>query len=220
MPVVNIGNHLCMALLAMLLSACSSLSGQSAPSNDPLEGFNRSMFAFNEKLSVGDSAKQRGMHHPLTLISNVFSNLGEVPDTVNHLLQGNPRDALDDSVRFTFNSTFGFAGIFDVASEMGIQKKDEDFGQTLGKWGVGTGSYLVLPFIGPTTVRDVAAMPVDGVLDPLTYTEHDRAFKLTRAVVGPDKSSVPQAREQNPAADAYTLQRDTWLKYREAQIND
>jgi len=113
-------------------------------------------------------------------VGNFFSNLGDLGNAANNLLQGKPQAALNDLVRFAFNSTWGLLGVLDIASEAGLPKHNEDFGQTLAVWGVGDGPYLVLPLFGGHNLRDTAALPVDYYSDPTTYVEGDAAKYLQR----------------------------------------
>ena len=198
----------------VILSGCSAVSTRPLTSTDPLESVNRSVFAVNERLSVGNAKREHGRFHPVTLATNVFDNVHEVPDAINHLLQAKPKAALDDGMRLAFNSTFGLGGVLDVASEMGIAKQKEDFGQTLGYWQVPAGPYLVMPLIGSTTVRDLAARPVDAVWDPLSYNNTAWVLqKITPKQPQPDEPTV-----QPPQPDLYAARRDAWLGYRQKQI--
>ena len=129
---------------------------------DPLEGLNRGIFAFNE-------AVDRALLKPLAIayktalpspvrtgVDNVFGNVGDAWSAVNHLLQGKVKTSLEMTVRVTTNTVFGIGGLFDLASDAGLERQSEDFGQTLGKWGLGPGPYLVLPFYGASSLRDAA----------------------------------------------------------------
>src|SRR3990172_4959432 len=176
----------CLCLIG--LSACGTLSNQTdamvAPeekptanagasekdnARDPLEGFNRAMYTFNDKLDryvLKPLAKGYRAITPAPVsksISNFFSNLHDPAIMLNNLIQGKPKQAASDLGRVLVNSTIGIAGLFDVASKMGLEKHNEDFGQTLAVWGVGDGPYLVLPFFGPSNVRDGAALPVETI---------------------------------------------------------
>src|SRR5262249_26565343 len=107
-----------------------------------------------------------------TGVTNFFANLEDLWISANNLMQGKVESSLSDLLRFTFNSSFGLLGVLDVASEMGLEKHNEDFGQTLGRWGVPSGAYLVLPFLGPSTVRDAPARVVDWQGDVITRLDH------------------------------------------------
>lgn len=168
------------AMVAMLaLGGCATTLKQArgGPGErlDPWEGWNRKVFAFNEnvdRLVLKPVAIQYARFVPQLMrqgVDNVFANFADAWSAVNNILQAKPEPAFDDVVRFTTNSVFGIFGVFDIASEIGIQHHYEDFGQTLGVWGVGAGAYLVLPLLGPSTVRDTAALPVDSFGSPVVF---------------------------------------------------
>lgn len=143
---------------------------------DSLESFNRSIYSFNVGLDkyflkpIAKGYKAVTPEFVNTSVTNFFSNLGDVGNAVNNLLQFKVNDAINDTERFVFNSTFGFAGLLDVASAAGLEKHNEDFGQTLARWGVGSGPYIMLPFLGPSTIRDAGAQfTIDRLID-LTST--------------------------------------------------
>ena len=156
---------LALAASVVLLSGCASTGNP----GDPLEGYNRAMFGFNEQLDkvvVKPAAQAYEFVLPgfvRTGVGNFVGNLEDPWIGLNNFLQGKVADGLTDMMRFAFNSTFGLLGVIDIATEMGLPKHDEDLGQTLGRWGVGEGAYIVLPFFGPRTVRDAVALPVDQV---------------------------------------------------------
>jgi phospholipid-binding lipoprotein MlaA len=148
--------------LAAILLAATVISGcaTNAPKADPFEGVNRASYAFNDTvdkvvltpLAKGYQAVTPGFFR--VGVTNLFTNLGELPTSLNNLLQGKPADAATDAGRFLVNSTLGILGLFDVATPMGLEKHNEDLGQTLGKWGVGSGPFLILPLLGPSSLRD------------------------------------------------------------------
>ncbi|HQQ69732.1 MAG TPA: VacJ family lipoprotein, partial [Alicycliphilus sp.] len=150
---------------AALLSGCAT--GPNANPADPLEPYNRSMSTFNENVDKAvlkpvATAYRDVTPQPLrTGVTNFFANLGDAWSFVNNVLQFKGREAFDSLVRLSVNTVFGLGGVLDVASEAGIDRHKQDFGLTLGHWGVPTGPYLVLPLLGPSTVRDTAALPVD-----------------------------------------------------------
>ncbi|MEE3215266.1 MAG: VacJ family lipoprotein, partial [Pseudomonadota bacterium] len=151
---------------ALAVSGCASSGVNSEPNPaDPWEGFNRRVFAFNDVLdryALKPAAQGYRYITPDPLergVSNFFDNLGEVRTVLNSLLQGKPANAGNSSMRFLMNTTFGLGGLLDPASHAGFTADTEDFGQTLAAWGVGEGPYVVLPFLGPSTVRDTAALP-------------------------------------------------------------
>lgn len=151
-------------LFSLLASGCASTGGNTI---DPWESVNRKVFVFNDKLDtyalkpVAQGYKAVTPLPARTNISNFFGNVEDVWIGVNNLLQGKPRDSANDFGRFAVNSTLGILGFFDIASELGLEKHDEDFGQTLGRWGVGDGPYMVLPLFGSSTARDTGGLIVD-----------------------------------------------------------
>jgi phospholipid-binding lipoprotein MlaA len=212
--------------VAGLLAGCATTSGDA---RDPAEGFNRAVFAFNEGLDtalIKPVAKGYEAVLPTlarTGVSNFLGNISDLFIAVNNLLQGKPADAVGDAARFMFNSTFGIFGIFDIASDMGLEKHDEDFGQTLGRWGVGTGAYLVLPVFGPRDVRDAAGLAVDLAVDPVGNLDHIptrnslSALRLIneRAALLPADKIIEEA-----ALDKYSYLRDAYLQRRRSLVYD
>ena len=196
---------------------------------DPIEGFNRAVFAFNEGLdtvlirpvAVGyDTILPRPVR---TGVSNFYNNIDDLFISVNSLLQGKPADAVGDAARFVFNSTMGIAGIFDIASEMGIEKHNEDFGQTLGRWGAGTGPYLVLPVYGPRNVRDAAGLVLDTSVDPVSGLDHVPTRNTLTAVrlVNQRANLLPADKIIEEAAiDKYSYLRDAYLQRRRSLVFD
>ncbi len=218
---------LCAALaLAGTLAGCATSGGNPA---DPLEPFNRAVFAFNDTVDtavIKPVAKGYRRVVPGILrtgISNFFSNLEDVWISVNDVLQGKFQQGVDDFGRVLFNSTFGIAGIFDFASELGFQKHNEDFGQTLGWWGVGSGAYLVLPILGPSTIRDGFGLLLDTQADLVFYIDgvpvHNSLYGMraigNRANLLDASSVIDQA-----ALDKYAFVRDAWLQRRRNLVYD
>ena len=239
---------LCSALFTILLSACSAqpkLNDDVLPPRvkiaedikeyslferyaDPFEGFNRRMYYFNAKadeyvlLPVVSGYKAITPDPVERGVSNFFSNLGELPTLANALLQLKFEVALTTFSRFTLNSTIGLAGLFDVASSMGIPEQNEDFGQTLGYWGVGSGPYLVLPLLGPSSMRDAAGLG----LDTLAYKELVNELGLTpeeelmldslRSIDA--RANVPFMYYQTGSAFEYDRVKLLYMKFRELQI--
>src|SRR3990172_119698 len=161
-------------LLALLLSGaagCATTNGSDA--RDPLEGFNRAMYSFNDGFdqAIGkpvSTAYRDVLPGPARMmVRNFFSNLGDLWIGGNNLLQGKPLDALTDWTRFAMNTVFGVFGLLDFASEVGIEKHDEDFGQTMGRWGMDEGACLVWPFLGSSTLRDSVGLIPDFLFDPV-----------------------------------------------------
>jgi phospholipid-binding lipoprotein MlaA len=211
---------------AFALTGCATTTNNP---RDPLEGFNRTMFTFNDKVdqvALKPAAKVYRAVLPQfvqTGVGNFFGNLGDVWTGVNNILQGKVGDGVSDFMRFAVNSTLGLAGLLDISSEAGLQKHKEDFGQTLGKWGVQSGPYLVLPLLGSSTIRDTAALPLDFKGDLWSYTDPVRLRNSGTAVRLLDaRASVLDASDLVEAAalDRYEFVRDAFLQRRESKIND
>ena len=210
-------------LWALVLAVAGCATGPTADPRDPLEPFNRSVYEFNESL---DSALVKpvaqGYHAVLPSpvrqgVSNFFGNLGDLWSGVSGVLQGEGGAALDSFARFGINSTVGLLGLFDVAGAMDIERHSLDFGQTLGRWGLPTGPYLVLPLLGPTTVRDTVALPVDWKGDVVTHVSDIPARNQATALRLVDKrASLLQASSllEEAALDRYTFVRDVVLQRR------
>jgi phospholipid-binding lipoprotein MlaA len=159
--------------VALLAGACATIPPDAGRDPvDPLERMNRHVFEFNDRVD-------RAVLKPVAqgyvavvpepvrgCVNNFFANLGDVSNAANNLLQGKPVEAVSDICRIAINTTIGVLGCFDVASKMGLEKHNEDFGQTLGRWGLGTGAYLVLPLLGPSSVRDAIGRVPDAYVDP------------------------------------------------------
>lgn len=212
----------------LVSSGCAS-TGKTDP-RDPFEAFNRSMFEFNDALDravVKPVAKGYRDYVPEVfrfVLGNMFANLADVWTAVNNLLQGKPGQASSDLSRVLLNTTFGFLGAGDVASELGIERNREDFGQTLGRWGVPSGPYLVLPFFGPSSVRDGTGFAFDSWADPLPYALTDQglynAAWVTR-VIDKRASLLPAERLLEGAAfDKYLFIRDGYLQRRRNLVYD
>jgi phospholipid-binding lipoprotein MlaA len=215
------------ALLVAGAAGCATTN--SGDSRDPFEGFNRSMFAFNEAFdeAIGKpvaTAYRDYMPDPVRdWVRNFFSNIADLFIGVNNLLQGKPGDAVNDWARFAFNTTLGLLGINDVASEMGLEKHNEDFGQTFGRWGAGDGAYLVWPFVGSSTVRDSAGLVFDWSLDPVRRHEpkDPRYFMVGLRALGTRADLLDASRILEEAAlDKYVFQRDAYLQRRRGLIHD
>ena len=197
--------------------------------NDPLEGFNRKMFWFNDKLDVYVLApvatgwEKVSPRCVRTSVSNFFGNLRFPIVTVNDLLQGKVKDGASDVGRFAVNTTVGVLGFFDPASRWGLEKHQEDFGQTLGVWGVPPGPYLVLPFLGPSDPRDVAGFAVDYALAVTPFFIDEYILVAARAVdVVNERSFVLKQVEDAKAAsfDYYVFVRNAYLQRRQALVQD
>jgi phospholipid-binding lipoprotein MlaA len=216
---------------ALVLPGCASTNGSQGGVSDPLEPINRPIVAFNEALDgyvLAPVARGYKAATPLPArvwVSNFFNNLGDVWTGFNNLLQAKPAEAASDVGRVLVNSTFGILGFFDVASEIGLEKHDEDFGQTLGTWGVGPGPYVELPIFGPSTLRDgVSRFAVDRFGDPLRYEPENIAVRnglnVLRVVDGRQQVLGLEKTLDDAAADTYTFRRNFFLRKREADVND
>lgn len=198
-----------------------------ANEEDPWESLNRKVFVFNDTLdrwalrpvAVG---YQKITPQPVrTGVRNFFGNLGEGKNLFNNLLQAKFRDAGIDTSRFLFNTTFGVFGVFDVATKMGLQRNDEDFGQTLGKWGVESGPYVVLPLLGPSTVRDAPALIPDYYSSVYPLIDRDRyRYGLSAVDAVKVRESLLRADELVGAGDKYSFVRNAWLQNREYRVLD
>jgi phospholipid-binding lipoprotein MlaA len=195
---------------------------------DPLEGFNRAMFSFNEKLdevALKPAAQAYQTYIPSfvqTAVGNFFGNIGDVWTAVNDLLQGKVTDSVNDVMRVAVNTTFGLGGLIDIASAGGIPKHREDFGQTLGTWGVRSGPYVMLPILGASTLRDTIATPLDFKGDLWSYQNPVSTRYLGTAVRVVDKrASFLDAGSliEEAALDKYVFIRDAYLQRRAAQVN-
>lgn len=193
---------------------------------DPWEGFNRAVFNFNEGLDrailkpVTQGYRYVTPEIAQTGVNNFFENLKDVRTLINNLLQGKVHNAFEDFARITFNTTFGLGGLIDVATPMGISKNNEDFGQTLGRWGVSSGPYVVLPLFGPSTVRDTVGMVPDWYLDPLYYVDDNTTRVSLRVLRVVDTRSQLMDAERIISGDRYVFIRDAYLQRREFLVND
>ncbi len=197
-----------------------------AAEEDPWEGFNRAMFSFNDTLDTYALKPLAQGYQAVTPefledgIHNVFNNVGDVGNLANDLLQGKVQDAGVDTSRLIFNTTFGLLGFFDVANQMGLQRNDEDFGQTFGAWGLGSGPYLVLPLLGPSTVRDATGKIPDSFLEPYPYINDVPVRNVTRAVDVVDTRASLLSAEKLISGDKYLFIRNAFLQNREFKVKD
>jgi phospholipid-binding lipoprotein MlaA len=216
-----------LALLALSFAGCAAVPGKPDP-RDPWERFNRSSFAFNDRLDravakpVAKAYKKVTPRVVRTGVSNFVSNLGSLTTIANDVLQGKLRQAGSDTGRFLLNTTLGLGGLFDPASAAGIDRGNEDFGQTLGKWGVKSGPYLMLPFLGPSTVRDTFARFPDQFTYPVNYLEDDSTRYIIRGVEFVDLRAglLDLDAQIERSYDKYAFVRNAWLQRREFLVTD
>ena len=221
--------HLFLPLLTAMLGAGCAVVPPEEEVSDPLEPVNRVIYQFNEKFDqyLLKPVAQGYQDYVPTLarkgVSNFYSNLGEPLTVTNQVLQGKFEEGAGDSTRFIFNTTFGVLGLFDVATPMGLPGHDEDFGQTFASWGIGEGWYLVLPFLGPSTVRDTVGMFPDGYLDPLYYVDDDtwKYSLVALRVVDTRARLLGASRVRDTAAlDGYLFTREAYRQHRWNRIHD
>jgi len=213
--------------LALLAAGCATTSG--GDPRDPWEALNRKTFAFNDAVDravmkpVAEAYVKVAPPFVRARVNNFFDNIADVGTTINDVLQGKLPQGINDFGRFFVNTTVGVGGLWDVASGLGVDKRDEDFGQTLGVWGVPPGPYFVIPFLGPSTARDAPARAVDPSWYYSSAIGDDRLYwglwtleaVRTRANLLKAGTILEQA-----ALDRYLFVRDGWLQRRQNQVYD
>jgi phospholipid-binding lipoprotein MlaA len=216
-------------MLLMLLAACATPVAERSDPRDPYENFNRKVFVFNQVLDqalVKPVSKGYSNYVPefiQTTVGNFFGNLADVWTAVNNFLQAKPREGMQDTGRVLVNTVFGVAGLADVATKLGFQKHKEDFGQTLGKWGVQPGPYVMLPVFGPSTMRDAVAKPLDLYADPVNLsTSFDVEYSLRAIRLVDDRARLLPTTDmiEKVALDPYQFVRDAHFQQREARVID
>ncbi len=213
---MNAAKPVLLLLAVLTLQGCAH-RGPYEEASDPLEPINRMVYTFNDKLDkyvLKPVAQRYQAHVPVVVrtgVRNFFSNLGEPLTIVNDVLQAKPAAAASDFMRFTFNTVFGVAGLFDVATGWDLPKHKEDFGQTFAVWGIGEGWYLVLPLLGPSNVRDTAGLPFNWQWDPVLYTERAVKYSASGLRVVSQRADLLTA---SKVLDAATL--DPYISVREA----
>ncbi|MEW8043948.1 MAG: VacJ family lipoprotein [Candidatus Sedimenticola endophacoides] len=219
---------LILSAVLMVLTGCATTDEYGDP-RDPLEGFNRAMYDFNDALDnalVKPLAKGYKAVMPAPVdkgISNFFGNLADVGSAINNLLQFKLQHAVSDVGRVLVNTTIGLLGFIDVASNMNMEKRGEDFDQTLGTWGIGPGPYIVLPVLGPTSGRGIFGIVVDWYIDPVRLVTPNRARNGLIALRAIDKRAdlLGASRVLEEAAlDPYSFTRDAYLQKRHNDIHD
>lgn len=209
--------------VAALLSGCATTTAGPANPADPLESMNRSIYSFNEGVDEAIFKPVATAYQTVTPrvarqgVTNFFDNLGDAWSFVNNVLQGQGQGAYNSMVRFSVNTVLGIGGLFDIASEAGIERQKQDFGQTLGRWGMPTGPYVVLPFWGPSTVRDSAGLVVDAFGYPANTMDDVRwRNSLFGLRMVNNRANLLKAGDvlDSVALDKYSLVRDVYLRSR------
>ncbi|MBV4454466.1 MULTISPECIES: MlaA family lipoprotein [Pseudomonas] len=213
------------------LSVCATFllapfAAQAAPEDDPWESVNRPIFTFNDTVDTYALKPLAQGYEWITPqfvedgIHNFFRNIGDVGNLANNVLQLKPHNAGVDTARLLVNTTFGVLGFIDVGTKMGLQRSDEDFGQTLGYWGVGSGPYVMLPLLGPSTLRDAPSKYVDSYTQPYRYMDD---VSLRNSVMGlnlVDTRASLLDSEKLITGDKYTFIRNAYLQNREFKVKD
>tara|TARA_Y100001960_G_scaffold313530_1_gene376591 strand:- start:5143 stop:5835 length:693 start_codon:yes stop_codon:yes gene_type:complete len=210
-------------LISILIFACYSNVFAEV---DPLQELNEKTHNLNQNLDQAIATPIAKTYRKVTPdfveigITNFTDNIEDLNIALNNLLQGKVKDGFSDIFRFTLNSTIGIAGFFDVASTVGLEKHSEDFGQTLAVWGVSEGPYIVLPVLGPSTLRDTLARIPEAFVTPLILIDHHRTSYELTAIDLLDKRARYLGLESIVIGDEYLFYRDAYLQSREFDIND
>ncbi len=241
-PTLDMRSFVTRALLALMVGALLALGGCASTQNfatearggpgarlDPWENWNRKVFAFNEGLDenvlkpVATGYAKVVPQFVRRSVDNFFANAADGWSAINNVLQGKPEPAFSDVVRFTTNTVFGFLGILDIASEFGLPHYYEDFGQTLGRWGFGAGAYIVWPLIGPSTVRETIALPLDRLASPSVYINNGGyQFGIVGLQIINTRARFLGASQviDDIALDKYSFIRDAYLQRRRSLVFD
>jgi len=212
--------------MAGLVCCLTLLSGTAFAEQDPWEGLNRKVFQFNEWtdskiLRPTAKAYDKWLPRPIRSgVGNVFDNVFTPAVALNQLLQGKPRRSLTDTGRFLLNSTLGLGGLLDVASKVGMPKHEEDFGQTFAVWGAASGNYVVLPFLGPSNVRDSVGLAVSALVNPIRLISPVEDRVAVTALYVLDLRADLIGVDELVTGDKYLFRRDTYLQRRDFLIND
>ena len=216
-------------LAAWLAMGCLVTGCATVQNPDPLEPMNRKVFVFNDTvdravLKPVATAYQDTLPQPVrTGVTNFFGNVKDVWSAVNLFLQGRVGDGFSDLMRFGTNTVFGVFGVLDVATDLGMPKHSEDLGQTLGRWGMGPGAYLVLPFFGPSTLRDVTDLPFDMQVSTTSFVDRIPVRNtLTATSLVNTRANLLSATKlmDEIALDKYTFMRDAYLQRRRSLVYD
>jgi len=228
-PVLHYVRIMAVICLALNAGACARLGSKGDP-RDPFEGFNRSVYSFNAAMDKTIMNRISRFYQAITPdfvdqgVSNFFSNLNDVIVIINDVLQFKLGQAFSDLARLVFNSTIGIGGLIDVSTGMGYLKHNEDFGQTLATWGFGSGPYLVIPFLGPSTVRDGAGyLAATTYASPLAYINDTETYAGLLTLNYVDfKADVLSAQKLigEAAIDEYEFTKNAYLQQRDNLIND
>lgn len=220
--------HAVIVVFALGLSACSSIPADARTESDPWEPLNRTLFSMNEaidKASTKPLAKgyRKIMPGPVRKgVSNFFSNLAAPRSAINNFLQGKPGRGVSEMGRFVINSIIGVGGIIDIATPSGLEEHREDFGQTAAVWGVPDGPYVILPFLGPQTLRDAIFMPVDIVVDPHFHYDNtsvrDKLYVLR--LIDLRYRLLAAEKFLEDSKDRYVTTRESYLQNREYEVYD
>ncbi|MAR59707.1 MAG: VacJ family lipoprotein [Porticoccaceae bacterium] len=216
------------SLIFICLISSSWISAEDFEDRDPLQQLNRKVYELNFEILDPALIKpiatlyDRLTPRPVRIgINNFFSNLDEIPNAVNSLLQGKIGQAANDTGRFIVNSVFGLGGVFDIATDAGMQpSQGEDFGQTLAVWGVSEGPYLMLPFLGPSTLRDAPSNVLDSFLDPFAYNDNYGMRAGIKAIDIVALRAELLGIDDVMSGDKYIFVRDVYLQNREYVIAD
>ena len=213
-------------MIRFLFVLLFSFSVFSEEISDPFEDLNRDIFIFNEKLDEKLLKPAAIAYRKVTPqfarsgVTNFFNNLEEIDTTINQVLQGEIKYAYNDAGRFVINTTIGLFGLIDVASKMGLERHEEDFGQTLGVWGFDSGPYIMIPFLGPSNPRDLLSRPISSFLSG-TFAMEDDDVKIT--LVGIDALETRERlldAETLIIGDKYIFVKDAYVQSREYEINN
>jgi phospholipid-binding lipoprotein MlaA len=213
----------------VVLSGCATTrTNNNVDNDDPIEGVNRAIYNFNDKVDkyifvpVAETYADYTPQRVRNAVTNFFDNLLYLNTILNDFLQGKLTAGLEDSGRFIINSAFGIGGLFDPATALGIPKREEDFGQTLGVWGAGEGAYVVLPFLGPSSVRDAPGVGVSTVLNPLFYVSSVVTIPAGALGAVNERANFLEATRlrDEAALDPYVFTREAYRQKRLSEIYD
>ena len=225
MNIKNILKNFTLLVLILVLGACATTNNP-----DPLETMNRGIYKFNTAFDdnvakpVAKGYKAIAPSFVVKGINNFFNNIRDIVTVVNDLLQFKVKHALNDASRVAINSTIGILGFIDIHTMTGGERRKEDFGQTLGHWGVGSGAYIVIPFFGPSTIRDGFGLVADTLyFDPISYISDVRTRNQVRLSQFIDaRTELLNASDilEEASIDPYAFQRDAYLQYRDNLVRD